>query len=117
MLLLRRLYLQSHVVFGRAPEAHVKQSAIGTERRYSVLVAVLTDAVHCPVKWGLEGERPDYLPPRVVGTRRVERRVAEIIAENVLQVLFRDLVKIDQISQGILLTFDVDLGHCCEVLL
>ena len=116
MLLLHPFYLQIAGVQGRVLEAHAKQSAIGTERRYSVLVAVLTDAVHCPVKWGLEGERPDYLPPRVVGTRRVAP-LSELLVENVLQVLFRDLVKIDQISQGILLTFDVDLGHCCEVLL
>ena len=43
--------------------------------------------------------------------------VAGFRIENVLQVLFRDLVEFDKISKSILLAFDVDLGHCIEVLL
>ena len=117
MLLLRPLDLQSAVVVGREGEAHAQQSAVGTERRDGRFVAVLTDAVHFLVKWGFEGERPDYLPPRIVGTRRVAHITIFETAENVLQVLFRDLVEIDQVSKSILLAFDVDLGHCCEVLL
>ena len=109
-------YLQLFVVFGRFPEAQVQQSAVGTERFDGRFIAVLTDAVHFLVKWGFEGERPDYLPSRIVGTLRVARNTV-LIAENVLQVLFRDLVEIDQVSKSILLALDVDLGHCCEVLL
>ena len=37
--------------------------------------------------------------------------------ENVFQVLFRDLVEFDKISKSSLLAFDVDRGHCCELLL
>ena len=117
MLLPRRLYLQSLVVIGRFVEAHVQQSAVGTERFDGRFIAVLTDAVHFLVKWGFEGERPDYLPSRIVGTLRVVRIKTPFNAENVLQVLFRDLVEIDQVSKSILLALDVDLGHCCEVLL